>query len=304
MRSKRCLGKNSHAGFTLIELLVVIAIIAILIGLLLPAIQKVRSAAARSSCGNNLHQLGLAMTLYQDANGTLPTGWITPNPNPNGIPSPGVSWSCLILPYIEQGNLFTQFAPDLTGTVTLTAAQQTILTTQAPPPTYLCPADAATKFNSQFGGFAKSNYVVNREVVGPNVSNAPSPMTIQGIADGSSNTILIGERDTIYNCGAVMMARATQSTASFEGRPGSGLTPVPAAGASAFSSGSTQRLAFSSQHSGGCNFLLADGSVHLISNSVPADPTDVWTNFPANKTNYPLQNLIHPMDGFPITYPF
>src|SRR5690242_11695686 len=89
---------RASSAFTLIELLVVIAIIAILIALLLPAIQKVRAAAARAQCANNLKQLGLACHNYQDANNVLPPGGYGA--------SWGVCWRYSILPYIEQEGLF------------------------------------------------------------------------------------------------------------------------------------------------------------------------------------------------------
>ena len=292
------------AGFTLIELLVVIAIIAILIGLLIPAVQKVRQAAARASCENNLHQIGLAMHMYQDGHQVLPTAWVTA-PTGATAPSPGWSWQTLILPYIEQNNLYTQLAPDTTGLTGVSAAQIALLT--APIKTFVCPGDNGTVINSNFTEkVAKSNYVANRALLGPTSGNVQVGATIQGIPDGSSNTIMVGERDMVINVAAPLCIRSATSSCSFEGRGGYSQNPVPPAGQAAWTTGNDQRLAFSSQHSTVCNFVFADGSVHSISNSIPGDPPNDWANFPvaAPYTNAPLPNLMNPNDGFTVNYNF
>src|SRR5262245_20409708 len=107
-------SSSTRNGFTLIELLVVIAIIAVLIALLLPAIQKVRGAAARTGCANKLRQIGIGMHGYNDLNGSLPPGWLTSS---TSQPSPGWSWGTLLLPHLEQSGLFASLAPDLTAAV-------------------------------------------------------------------------------------------------------------------------------------------------------------------------------------------
>jgi prepilin-type N-terminal cleavage/methylation domain-containing protein/prepilin-type processing-associated H-X9-DG protein len=144
--------RTDRRGFTLIELLVVIAIIAILIGLLLPAVQKVREAAARMSCSNNLHQLGLAIHNYESAYGTLPAAYTklnTPDPDPNAQfagARVGLSLLANLLPYIEQDNLYKQLNPALSEFNTANIPPNGPHSGRNPAysqvvKTYLCPSD-------------------------------------------------------------------------------------------------------------------------------------------------------------------
>jgi len=156
-------------GFTLIELLVVIAIIAILIGLLLPAVQKVRDAAARTQCTNNIKQLGLAVHNYNDTYQKLPPIWVQTNIN--------FSLHGLILPFVEQQNLY-----NLCGNNSATQAGAIVKP-------YICPGDPTFPAN-QFNGWGSTDYAGNVWIFNPKGTGS----VVNAMPDGTSNTVMWGER--------------------------------------------------------------------------------------------------------------
>ncbi len=189
-------ARPPHRGFTLIELLVVIAIIGVLVAMLLPAVQKVREAASRLQCQNNLKQIGLALHGYHDAYKHFPAPRGTHTPTPLFTEFRG--WMCEILPYIEQAPLYNQMytSPWYVGF---------FATFNTPVPTYLCPSDFRGFTGIPAGNGALTSYLgvtgsdndVNLQVNGPTngIFNVSSPgIRLTDVIDGTSNTLMLGER--------------------------------------------------------------------------------------------------------------
>jgi prepilin-type N-terminal cleavage/methylation domain-containing protein/prepilin-type processing-associated H-X9-DG protein len=289
-------------AFTLIELLVVIAIIAILIGLLLPAVQKVREAAARMKCQNHLKQWALAMHNYHDANGHLPFG----STNNSGH-TVRQTWVMYVWPYVEQDNLARQnnyknpfYVPPATVWFTLNGLCGQHV------PIYLCPSDNGL-IDQSVGQYQRTrgNYVVNwgnalyddtrapptgtavRQNFGPfyhlgGHRSTPGVARITDVTDGTSNTLLLSEtliakvatdndwRGDIHNDDGVFRFHTVitpNSSAPDLISSRTFFTPnndplMPVA------LGNPQRAAARSRHTGGVNAALCDGSVRFVSNSI------------------------------------
>lgn len=209
----RPFSTQSRRGFTLIELLVVIAIIAILIALLVPAVQKVREAAARTQCINNMKQLGLGIHGYHDVNRRIP--YLRTDAL---VDDTGHTWAVLLLPYIEQGALYKNWlnGTAIYGYVNLPAAVAAA-TQQAAVPTYSCPARKPNRLSVGVGAGVNNNdeldplpgacsdYVPcsgndpNTLSVNYNLANGAmvgdsQKLTFARILDGLSSTIFIGEK--------------------------------------------------------------------------------------------------------------
>jgi prepilin-type N-terminal cleavage/methylation domain-containing protein len=217
------MNRSPHrGGFTLIELLVVIAIIAILIGLLLPAVQKVRDAAARTQCSNNLKQIGLGVFNYESAYKALPT-----STRPPGITNaPRISWTIGLLPFIEQGNLSQNY--DLTtnwdSTKNLPLTSRPIKIFNCPstpnpdrmdgdPQTNVWDIVAVTDYAASVG---VSPLATNINTTG-NLQLGMLPKNVTGklgdVTDGLSNTLMLIEssaRPQIYQVGKIVGTVPTQ----------------------------------------------------------------------------------------------
>ncbi len=285
-------------AFTLVELLVVIAIIGILIGLLLPAVQKVREAANRMSCQNNLKQWALAMHVMHDATGALPEG---NRDNPRRV------WVVLVWPYVEQGNLYVRFdqtrdfevPPNTYPGTTDGIYAKTV-------PLYYCPSDRpGALWKGDIYWRARGNYVINwgnqavpydpsdpAQDPGRGIApfgytdfinrNKPRTVRLTDFTDGTSNTLLLSEvieaaNDTDYDIRGDMLNDDRPCTQFMTlNTPNSGTDVSPYCNPTAYpenppctnaNSGFAHKAA-RSRHPGGVNTAFGDGSVRFIGNGI------------------------------------
>jgi prepilin-type N-terminal cleavage/methylation domain-containing protein/prepilin-type processing-associated H-X9-DG protein len=292
-------------GFTLIELLVVIAIIAILIGLLLPAVQRVREAASLSQCVNNLKQIGLAMHNYLNAQGTFPVGYYDPTPWPPGYQTPqgldhgpGWGWGAFLLPYLEQGNLYRQinFNVDV-GDPSMAAVRTT------PLKIFMCPSDPSNgglftiSANAAAGNVGPSptggswqmvwgNYVACNGNGGVDCFCSPphtgaflraiTGFRVADISDGLSTTLFVCDRASFLSYSS-WVGCPTGAANPFLLSPGNYGAETTLVMCHAGDTGPNTPGVFDadstwSPHGTGVPYLFGDGSVHYIPNSI-----DIYT---------------------------
>jgi prepilin-type processing-associated H-X9-DG protein len=272
--------------------LVVIAIIAVLIGLLLPAVQKVRAAAARIKCANNLKQIGLALQNYHEANQSFPLGVKSAHVSEWGeTDTPGWGWAAYLLPYIEQDNLFRTIRFDLSITDTRNAAARV-----TPVAIYLCPSDAAQptftaskeganqKPGAPICDVAAANYLgmSSTDDFGSNlltinwngVLYPNSRVRLTDVTDGTSQTFAVSERSQRHGqvtwVGAVPGAGAfaTEGGVWVDDNVALTLGYVGDATKPGEVGGSWVSSHHTSAHGVGANFLFCDGHVKFLTPSI------------------------------------
>ena len=298
-------------GFTLVELLVVIAIIGTLVGLLLPAVQKIRSAAARISCGNNLKQIGLALHNYHDSRGYVPPAYRFDGPassgaagtrkfDHGGLPvtatpeDPGWGWAAYLLPFIEQDALWRQIDFSLpVERPSFTDVRNTILSI------YTCPSDRMTGIysiltpqgtelataatNSYTACYGAEGLLLTQPDQGNGVFFRASRVRMGDITDGLSNTLAIGERGAFFvqSPWAGVMTHGTVRTtpgapvflAQVHSPPDMVMARI---GRKPLNSPYSEPYDFFSPHEQIAQFAFADGSVHALKITTPISSLQGW----------------------------
>jgi prepilin-type N-terminal cleavage/methylation domain-containing protein/prepilin-type processing-associated H-X9-DG protein len=268
-----------RSAFTLIELLVVIAIIAVLIGLLLPAVQKVREAAARMSCQNNLKQIGLAMHAYHDSYQQLPNaGSDGPNKDCcNASTRVGWTWMYHITPYIEQGNIYNNPSDTV---VAQTPIKIYYCPSRRQPTIYSngCRCDYAGNGGMNMAEEGRQGMLV-RQWKSPSTAkpiDAPIEQTrrFNDVTDGLSNTVLVGEKQVhqtvLGSAGGDNEPWNNSGWDQDHVRFGEAV-PQPDSMHPTSASATFWSVRFGGPHSGGFNAVMGDGSVRFISYNVDAN---------------------------------
>ncbi|HCS52523.1 DUF1559 domain-containing protein [uncultured Rubinisphaera sp.] len=314
---------KGRRGFTLIELLVVIAIIAILVALLLPAVQQAREAARRSSCKNNLKQLGLAIHNYHDTFNTFPPGYVRQFSTGTTEAQSFWGWQTYLFPQMEESALFDAMN---VGNIQLPVALANATTRgqmAQPIGPLKCPSDSGPDINnrSQLNDtvptardVATTNYVGNNSSFGLDTITAPdtqqpvffetganangcfwqnSKIQFRDITDGTSNTIIVGERSWELNnsggakrqCDAgVVFGSNSGQTRNLRALFANGRVGINDSGSGITGGGLTSpqsdncKYGFSSLHKGGAQFMLADGSIRFISENIEHTPNTAHNN--------------------------
>ena len=305
-------SRQHNRGFTLVELLVVIAIIGILIGMLLPAVQAVREAARRISCGNNMKQLALGALNYESAFQVFPPG-VQVEQNRYEF-----SWGSFLLPYIEQNNLHDLLADDIQNHTPLNQIAEEIRSTTIP--AFMCPSsvlDEVSEFNC-----GRSNYCGNqgtgngvRDYSG--IFNNNSEVGIDQVSDGTSNVIIFGEVDGpafepdlsfpvwigAYSNVATTTPNQHDLTRRAVLRRGKHDRPVNTPnGNSAADESDFHASIYSGRHTGGVMFSFVDGSVHFLEETI--ETGTITSDFIGSngyaQPNGAFMQLIMRNDGVPV----
>jgi len=257
-------------GFTLIELLVVIAIIALLVALLVPAISAAREASRRSHCTNNLHQMGVGLHEYHGARGSFPPGGIEQRTSLNGFTGRQLAWSALLLPYIEEQNVY-----DLLDLSTAFDSSQNAAGAATVLPVYLCPT--APRDTYLIAGRAVCDYggIYGERLgwTGRPASDRPNKppkgamlydraISLRMITDGAANTLILAENpaspDGQWINGLNIFDQGYAINQPYKTSP----TMVTSLSLVDYED------EIRSQHPGGANGLFADGSVRFLDESL------------------------------------
>jgi prepilin-type N-terminal cleavage/methylation domain-containing protein/prepilin-type processing-associated H-X9-DG protein len=313
--SRRSPVQLPRRGFTLVELLVVIAIIGVVVGLTLPAVQAARESARRAQCSNNLKQVGLAIQQHHAGQGRLPPGTLRSNDDGDPTGVAGFGWAAFLLPYIEEKDLYKRLdlpTGELHDILKEPARREFA---QVPLRMFRCPSDGSSTLNAdrpftgdKYGHVpgAKGNYIgvhgthyvtldeqLNQKLDSFGSFWPESRINLSNITDGTSKTLLVGERHSGDLSGVWVGVRSYYS----DGVTGLPMTLGTSESRINAKAGAGQ-TGFSSQHPGGALFVFADGHVDFLDEAIDYNQTGATSKVPAEMEQMGLyQRLIRRNDG-------